>query len=313
MVRGVSCVEGIHVALLEGRCRAGCSSDGRPDRPPALVSLRTASAPFLPSRRFVRGAAGQIPSRTLHESFGAPSAALLRLAEPDPRRRARVVAPVPSAGSGCVGRRNRADEMVVVRFDGGPGRILQGLRMRCPEPRPAVVHPCGGRRPPLDSGGMSLLSVSSLFSLFSSDLAIDLGTANTCVYARGKGIVLNEPSIVAINKVTGRTEAVGREAKEMLGRTPGNIVAIRPMRDGVIADFEIAEKMLTYFIKRAHNRTVWVRPRIVIGVPSESPRSRSGPSRTAPTEPRRARCISSRRRWRRPSGRGCRSRSRRPT
>ncbi len=113
------------------------------------------------------------------------------------------------------------------------------------------------------------MSVSSLFSLFSSDLAIDLGTANTCVYARGKGIVLNEPSIVAINKVTGRTEAVGREAKEMLGRTPGNIVAIRPMRDGVIADFEIAEKMLTYFIKKAHNRTVWVRPRIVIGVPSE--------------------------------------------
>jgi rod shape-determining protein MreB len=113
------------------------------------------------------------------------------------------------------------------------------------------------------------LSVRSLFALFSSDLAIDLGTANTCVYARGKGVVLNEPSIVAINKVTGRTEAVGREAKEMLGRTPGNIVAIRPMRDGVIADFEIAEKMLTYFIKKAHNRTVWVRPRIVIGVPSE--------------------------------------------
>ena len=113
------------------------------------------------------------------------------------------------------------------------------------------------------------MSVNSVFSLFSNDLAIDLGTANTCVYARGKGIVLNEPSIVAINKVTARTEAVGREAKEMVGRTPGNIVAIRPMRDGVIADFEIAEKMLTYFIKKAHNRTVWVRPRIVIGVPSE--------------------------------------------
>lgn len=113
------------------------------------------------------------------------------------------------------------------------------------------------------------MSVNSVFSLFSNDLAIDLGTANTCVYSRGKGIVLNEPSIVAINKVTARTEAVGREAKEMLGRTPGNIVAIRPMRDGVIADFEIAEKMLTYFIKKAHNRTVWVRPRIVIGVPSE--------------------------------------------
>ena len=109
----------------------------------------------------------------------------------------------------------------------------------------------------------------SLFSLFSSDLAIDLGTANTCVYARGKGIVVNEPSIVAINKVTGKVEAVGRDAKEMVGRTPGNIVAIKLMKDGVIADFEVTEKMLTYFIKKAHNRNVWVRPRIVIGVPSE--------------------------------------------
>ena len=109
----------------------------------------------------------------------------------------------------------------------------------------------------------------SVFSLFSSDLAIDLGTANTCVYARAKGIVVNEPSIVAINKTTGRIEAVGKDAKEMLGRTPGNIVAIKPMKDGVIADFEITEKMLTYFIKKAHNRNVWVRPRIIIGVPSE--------------------------------------------
>ena len=113
------------------------------------------------------------------------------------------------------------------------------------------------------------MSLRSIFSLFSSDLAIDLGTANTCVYARGKGIVVNEPSIVAINKVNGRIEAVGKEAKEMLGRTPGNIVAIKPMKDGVIADFEVTEKMLTYFIKKAHNRNVWVRPRIVIGVPSE--------------------------------------------
>ena len=113
------------------------------------------------------------------------------------------------------------------------------------------------------------VSLRSLFSLFSSDLAIDLGTANTCVYARGKGIVVNEPSIVAINKVNGRIEAVGKEAKDMLGRTPGNIVAIKPMKDGVIADFEVTEKMLTYFIKKAHNRNVWVRPRIVIGVPSE--------------------------------------------
>ena len=113
------------------------------------------------------------------------------------------------------------------------------------------------------------MPLGSLFSLFSSDLAIDLGTANTCVYARGKGIVVNEPSIVAINKVNGKVEAVGRDAKEMLGRTPGNIVAIKPMKDGVIADFEVTEKMLTYFIKKAHNRNVWVRPRIVIGVPSE--------------------------------------------
>src|SRR5438105_10664403 len=108
-----------------------------------------------------------------------------------------------------------------------------------------------------------------MLSLFSSDLAIDLGTANTCVYARGKGIVVNEPSIVAINKVNGGVEAVGKEAKDMLGRTPGNIVAIKPMKDGVIADFEVTEKMLTYFIKKAHNRHVLVRPRIVIGVPSE--------------------------------------------
>ena len=113
------------------------------------------------------------------------------------------------------------------------------------------------------------MGVRSLFALFSSDLAIDLGSANTCVYARGQGIIVNEPSIVAINKINGSIEAVGREAKDMLGRTPGNIIAIKPMKDGVIADFEITEKMLTYFIKQAHNRTVWVRPRIVIGVPSE--------------------------------------------
>ena len=113
------------------------------------------------------------------------------------------------------------------------------------------------------------LSIRSIFSLFSNDLAIDLGTANTCVFARGKGIVLNEPSIVAFNKTTGSIEAVGRDAKEMVGRTPGDIVAIKPMRDGVIADFEATEKMLTYFIRRAHERAVWVRPRIVIGVPSQ--------------------------------------------
>jgi len=113
------------------------------------------------------------------------------------------------------------------------------------------------------------MSIRSLFSLFSSDLAIDLGTANTLVYARGKGIVVNEPSIVAINKTNGEVEAVGKEAKEMLGRTPGNIVAIRPMKDGVIADFKVTERMLNYFIHKAHGRKVLVHPRIIIGVPSE--------------------------------------------
>jgi rod shape-determining protein MreB and related proteins len=113
------------------------------------------------------------------------------------------------------------------------------------------------------------MSFRSLFSVFSSDLAIDLGTANTLVYAKGKGVIVNEPSIVAINKLHGDIEAVGREAKEMLGRTPGNIVAIRPLKDGVIADFKVTEKMLNYFIQKAHNRKVFVHPRIVIGVPSE--------------------------------------------
>jgi rod shape-determining protein MreB len=109
----------------------------------------------------------------------------------------------------------------------------------------------------------------SVFSLFSADLAIDLGTANTLVYAKGKGIVVNEPSIVAINKINGEVEAVGTEAKEMLGRTPGNIVAIRPMKDGVIADFKVTERMLNHFILKAHGRRVMVHPRIIIGVPSE--------------------------------------------
>jgi len=107
--------------------------------------------------------------------------------------------------------------------------------------------------------------------LFSNDLAIDLGTANTLVYMKGKGIVVSEPSVVAVRK-NGRSGnkvlAVGRDAKMMLGRTPGNIVAIRPMKDGVIADFEITEAMLRHFIRRAHNRRTFVRPRIIICVPS---------------------------------------------
>ena len=113
------------------------------------------------------------------------------------------------------------------------------------------------------------MNLRSLFSLFSSDLAIDLGTANTVVFSKNQGIVVNEPSIVAINKTTGEVEAVGHEAKEMVGRTPGNIVAIRPMKDGVIADFKVTERMLNYFIQKAHGRKMLVHPRIVIGVPSE--------------------------------------------
>ncbi|HRY43669.1 MAG TPA: rod shape-determining protein [Thermoanaerobaculia bacterium] len=113
------------------------------------------------------------------------------------------------------------------------------------------------------------MGLRSLFSWFSSDLAVDLGTANTLVFAEGRGIVVREPSIVAVNRVTNRVEAVGGAAKEMLGRTPGNIVAIRPMKDGVIADFEITEKMLDYFIKKAIGRSPFVRPRIVISVPSD--------------------------------------------
>ena len=110
-----------------------------------------------------------------------------------------------------------------------------------------------------------------ILGLFSNDLAIDLGTANTLVYMKGKGIIISEPSVVAVRK-DGRggskVLAVGREAKMMLGRTPGNIVAIRPMKDGVIADFEITEAMLRHFIRKAHNRRTLIRPRIIICVPS---------------------------------------------
>jgi len=113
--------------------------------------------------------------------------------------------------------------------------------------------------------------LDSILGVFSTDLAIDLGTANTLVYAKGKGIVLSEPSVVAIrtdNRLKNRVLAVGLEAKNMLGRTPGSIVAIRPMRDGVIADFEVTEAMLRHFIQSVHNRRSYVRPRIIVAVPS---------------------------------------------
>src|SRR5438874_3644913 len=112
----------------------------------------------------------------------------------------------------------------------------------------------------------------ALFGIFSNDLAIDLGTANTLIYVKNQGIVCNEPSVVAVQQRNERggkkVLAVGDEAKRMLGRTPGSIVAIRPMKDGVIADFEITESMLRYFINKVHNRKRFVRPRMVIAIPS---------------------------------------------
>ncbi|HUV50248.1 MAG TPA: rod shape-determining protein [Anaerolineae bacterium] len=112
---------------------------------------------------------------------------------------------------------------------------------------------------------------SGILGLFSNDLAIDLGTANTLVYVKGKGVVLSEPSVVAVRtdqRSKNRVLAVGTEAKNMLGRTPGHILAIRPMRDGVIADFEVTEAMLRHFIRKVHNRRTFLRPRIIIAVPS---------------------------------------------
>jgi len=114
--------------------------------------------------------------------------------------------------------------------------------------------------------------LSNLFGMFSADMAIDLGTANTLVAVRNRGVVLNEPSVVAVTEIKGRPQvvAVGEEAKNMLGRTPGTIRAIRPLKDGVIADFDIAEEMLKHFIRKVHNRSGFARPRMIICVPSDS-------------------------------------------
>ncbi|GAA3659512.1 rod shape-determining protein [Acetobacter fabarum] len=113
---------------------------------------------------------------------------------------------------------------------------------------------------------------SRLLGLMSADMAIDLGTANTLVYVKGRGIVLNEPSVVAIADIRGKKQllAVGEEAKQMVGRTPGNIAAIRPMRDGVIADFDVAEEMIKHFIRKVHNRRAFASPQIIVCVPSGS-------------------------------------------
>ena len=111
-------------------------------------------------------------------------------------------------------------------------------------------------------------NTNAKLSFIGRDMAVDLGTANTLVYVRGRGIVLNEPSVVAVNQDTGGILAVGIEAKKMIGRTPGNIVAIRPLKDGVIADFDTTERMLRYFIQKVHKRRYLAKPRIVVCVPS---------------------------------------------
>ncbi len=110
--------------------------------------------------------------------------------------------------------------------------------------------------------------MSNALTFLGRDMAVDLGTANTLVYVRGRGIVLNEPSVVALNTNNGQVVAVGVEAKRMIGRTPGNIVAVRPLKDGVIADFDVTERMLRYFIQKVHRRTRMAKPRIVVAVPS---------------------------------------------
>jgi len=112
--------------------------------------------------------------------------------------------------------------------------------------------------------------LSKLFGYFSKDIGIDLGTANTLVYVRGRGVVINEPSVVAINQKTGQVLAIGEEARKMVGRTPAHIVATRPLQDGVISDFEVTEQMLKYFIHKVHKGSIFLfpRPRVVIGIPS---------------------------------------------
>ena len=147
------------------------------------------------------------------------------------------------------------------------------LRPQPPEGGPGdrLIVGSHGPRTDTDRGRGVAVILDAVLGWFSNDLAIDLGTANTVVYAKGQGIVVSEPSVVAVERDArgvDKVRAVGKAAKEMLGRTPGNIVAIRPMKDGVIADFEITEAMLRYFIARVHDRKRMVRPRIVIAVPS---------------------------------------------
>ena len=133
--------------------------------------------------------------------------------------------------------------------------------------------------------------LGKILNYFSTDIGIDLGTANTLVYVRDRGIVLREPSVVAIQTGTSHVLAVGEEAKRMLGRTPGNIQAIRPMKDGVIADFEITEAMLRYFIKKVHNRRTASNRALSSRCPAASPKWNSAPSKKAPITPGRGMCT----------------------
>ena len=168
----------------------------------------------------------------------------------------------------------------LVHGSDGPESAAREIALFFPEPRSEASHLERGGAPGLDHptgpssltpeptpGGPSPVPEPWFSSVVGRDMAVDLGTANTLVYVRGQGIVLDEPSIVAMNTRDGRLLAVGTEAKRMLGRTPGHIEAIRPLKDGVIADFDICEKMLRYFIQRVHQRK-WAKPRMVICIPS---------------------------------------------
>ena len=119
-----------------------------------------------------------------------------------------------------------------------------------------------------DRSGRFWFFMSNVLAFLGRDMAVDLGTANTLVYVRGRGIVLSEPSVVALNTSNGQIVAVGAGAKRMIGRTPGNIVAVRPLKDGVIADFDVTERMLRYFIQKVHRRRHLAKPRVVVAVPS---------------------------------------------
>src|SRR5260221_11862017 len=167
----------------------------------------------------------------------------------------------------------------------GKGPSTTGRLISCGSPMPALIrsgqnvrlaeHQNAGRAGPCFCGLRGTTNrwsigkqMSNALAFLGRDMAVDLGTANTLVYVRGRGIVLNEPSVVALNTNTGQIVAVGLEAKRMIGRTPGNIIAVRPLKDGVIADFDVTERMLRYFIQKVHRRGGLAKPRIVIAVPS---------------------------------------------